>query len=531
MNLNKALADWAGMLGDSRVLAAEAAQGAYGACTTGIRRTVLGALRVAEANQVAPVIAVAARCGVPVYPISTGRNWGYGSALPPTDGCVVLDLSGLVAIDFDADSGLLTVEPGVTQGMLADFLERGDHDYLVPVTGGGPTCSILGNALERGYGITPHADHFGAVTAMEAVLADGRIYRSALSGLNAEHLDHAHKWGVGPYLDGMFTQAGFAVVTRMTLALARRPDCVNAFIFGLADRDHVRDIVGPVREVIARYPGIVGGVNLMNSHRVLSMSADYPRDRLGAEGLIPPEVIAQLSRSNDILPWTGFGTIYGSRGVTAAVRREIRQILRPLARRLVFFSPGEANGLARVASFLPGFLRRRVQGRVEMLSRSLQLVAGTPNETALPLAYWMGGNLPKDGLPMDPARDGCGLIWYAPLVVMKPDQVGEYVDMVETIMRQYRLEPLITLTSISDRCFDSTVPLLFDAKSEESRANADACYWALLEAGRSKGYVPYRVGIQTMEWLTRDGGTYWELVRDIKRLMDPAGILSPGRYV
>ena len=98
-------------------------------------------------------------------------------------------------------------------------------------------------------------------------------------------------------------------------------------------------------------------------------------------------------------------------------------------------------------------------------------------------------------------------------------------------MLRWAVEPLITLTSVSDRCFDSTVPLLFDLDSEASRENAWRCYWALLEAGRSQGFLPYRVGIQTMGWLSENDSTYWQLVRQIKKALDPAAILSPGRYV
>jgi FAD/FMN-containing dehydrogenase len=166
-----------------------------------------------------------------------------------------------------------------------------------------------------------------------------------------------------------------------------------------------------------------------------------------------------------------------------------------------------------------------------MLARSLQLVAGRPNEMALPLCYWQGGKLPPPGLAVDPARDACGLMWYAPLVLMKPEQVSDYVAMVEGIMKTYCLEPLITLTSISDRCFDSTVPLLFDSRSETSRRNAEACFWALLKAGRDRGFLPYRVGIQAMEWLTEGGGNYWQIVRKIKEALDPHSILAPGRYL
>ena len=531
MELRNAFLDWGKLLGEANVLDAAAAQTGYGRCTTGMQRRLAGALRPHDRAQIVAIIEIAARFKVPLYPISTGHNWGYGTALPPVEDCVILDLSALARIiELNAETGLVTLEPGVTQGQLAEFLDRGGHPYLVPVTGAGPTCSIVGNALERGYGITPYTDHFGAVMALEAVLPDGRVYRSALSGLNGEHLDRAFKWGVGPYLDGIFTQGAFGVVTQMSIALARRPDSVKTFFFSLKQPDQLGGLVERIRAVIARYPGIVGGVNLMNAHRVLSMAVPYPRDRLGSDGLIPPEVLAQLCRSNQVLPWTGFGTLYGSKGVVRAAQREIRGLLRPLASRLVFISPEGARALARVGRLLPRFLRSKVGRSLDMLEISLQLVAGRPNETALPLCYWINGKQPRAGAAMDPARDGCGLLWFAPLVPMQAERVVAYVNMVTAIMGQFRLEPLITLTSVSERCFDSTVPLLFDLDSKESVKNAENCYWALLEAGRSEGFLPYRVGIQTMGWLSKDDSTYWQMVRAFKKALDPHAIISPGRY-
>jgi 4-cresol dehydrogenase (hydroxylating) len=532
VELSRAVRDWTRFLGPSRVLDARAAHAAYGRCTTGVRRRLAGALKPVERSQVLAIVEIAGRFSVPLHPVSTGHNWGYGTALPAEDDCVLLDLSGLDRIlDFDAATGVVTVEPGVTQEQLARFLDRGNHQYLVPVTGAGPTCSIVGNALERGYGITPHADHFAAVMALEAVLPDGRVYRSALSELDGQDVDRAFKWGVGPYLDGLFSQSGLGVVTQMTIALARRPESIKVFVFGLKRPERLGDLVERVREVIARYPGVVGGINLMNAHRVLAMAAPYPRERLDAGGLIPADVVAELSRHHHVMPWNGFATLYGSSGVVGAAQREIRGVLGPLASRLLFISPTGVRRLARAASLLPRGLRSKLGRNLEMLGRSIELVAGRPNETALPLCYWSNGKHPQPGAPMDPARDGCGVAWYSPLVPMRADSVTAYVPMVTRIMREHRLEPLLTLTSLSERCFDSTVPLLFDLDSEASRKNAEDCYWALLEAGRRQGVLPYRVGIQTMEWLSRNDAPFWQVVREIKKTLDPRAIISPGRYL
>ena len=148
-----AIAAWRNLLGAAQVLGADEAQIAYGQDTGSAKRRLLGALLITETAQVADAVGIAHQHRVPVYPISTGHNWGYGTALPARDDCVIVDLSRLRDIfHFDAELGVVTVGPGVTQGMLADFLAAGQHEFLVPVTGAGPTCSLLSNALERGYG-------------------------------------------------------------------------------------------------------------------------------------------------------------------------------------------------------------------------------------------------------------------------------------------------------------------------------------------------------------------------------------------
>lgn len=530
MNIEAALVAWTQLLGAENVSNSELAQELYGADTAGNQRLIIAALHIVEAAAIADVMRIAYAHRVPVYPISTGHNWGYGTALPARDGCVIVDLSRLQGIlHFDAEFGVVTVEPGVTQGMLADFLESGGHPFLVPVTGAGPTCSLLANALERGYGVTPLTDHFSAVTDIEAVLPDGSLYRTALREAGGEDLARLFKWGVGPYSTGLFTQSGFGIVTKMSIVLAPRPECVKVCFFSLKDDALLEVAMGRLRKILGKLPGTVGAVNLMNQHRVLSMTAPYPNERLGADGLIPAALIEELGRQYQILPWTGFGTLYGTRRVVAAAQKEIKRALSGVASRLVFLTPGGAEKLARLANKLPGALGKRLGSTAETLALSLQLVAGRPNETAMPLAYWRNPNSPKHS-PRDPARDGCGLIWYAPLVPMRPAAVRGYVDMVKEVTRRHGIEPLITFTTLSDKLVDSTVPIVFERDSEQSVRAAKACYDDLVHTGRQLGYFPYRVGIAGMATLVglQDKATAFHT--KLRSNLDPHDILAPGRY-
>ena len=525
-----AIEQWQNLLGPDQVVTSSAVQAAYGADASGCERRMPAALRILDSALLPDVMRIANAQCVPVYPISTGKNWGYGTALAARDDCVILDLGGLKKIiHFDAELGVITLEPGVTQGMLADFLDAGKHPFLVPVTGAGPSCSVLANALERGYGVTPYVDHFGAVTDIEAVLADGSLYRTALREAGGEELARLFKWGIGPYSTGLFTQSGFGIVTRMSLVLARRPECIKVCLFSLKDDALLETAVVRIRSIMGRLAGTVGGINLMNQHRVLSMSAPFPFDRVAAGGLIAPDVLQAMGKQYQVFPWTGFGTLYGTTRMVAAAQKEIRSLLGDVACRMLFLTPQRAQQLASLTKVLPGKFGKGLQGMTATLAKSLELVAGRPNETAMPLAYWRNPK-PQAGNWKNPSVDGSGLIWYAPLVPMRPADVRDYVSMVKDIAPRHGLEPLITFTTLSDKLFDSTVPLVFDRDNPHAVTAATACYKELLNTGRAKGWFPYRVGIDTMPLLMdmqTDAKVFHERLR---RDLDPNDILAPGRY-
>lgn len=529
MALDAAISEWLSLLGPQGVLTGSAVEAAYGADTGGLKRDIPVAVRPAHAEQVQAIVRIAARHGTPLHPLSTGRNWGYGTSMPARDGCSLLDLSGLRRIvDFDPVLGTVTVEPGVTQADLAAFLAAGNHAFLVPVTGAGPHCSLVGNALERGYGVTPYADHFSAVTDIEAVLADGTPYRSTLRELAGPGVARLFKWGVGPYVEGLFTQSGLAIVTQMTIALAPRPERSVACLFSLPDDARLEEAVLRIQQLLAQLGAVVGGLNLMNRHRVLAMAAPYPRESLRGGPLIPADVIASLGRSHQIAPWTGFATLYGSRRLVAAARAEFRQALRGVAVRMLFVTPQRARQLAHWTARLPGRWGHGIARTASTLAQALDLVDGRPNETALPLAYWRGAA--ATSTPRDPARDGCGLLWYSPLVPMKPAEIRGYTALVHEVTQHHGIEPLITLTSIGHRVFDSTVPLLFDRQTPGAAENAHACWRELFARGREAGFAPYRYGSADLAWLNTHLRGSDAIHQRLREALDPDRLISPGRF-
>ena len=532
LNLRDAVTEWKSLLGDDKVLDHGSLPGKFSRDTAGHRAGVPALIRVDTGEQLPGVMKIAHRHRVRIHPVSSGNNWGYGSALPVENETCVLDLSALTqVIDFDEELGVVTLEPGVTQGMLQAFLDERQLPFMTPVTGAGPHCSLVGNALERGYGITPVSDHYAAVTDMEVVLADGSLHRSALAELGHVRIARLHKWDLGPHLAGLFSQSGLGVVRTMSIALARRPDCIKACVFGLPDLQAVSDFVPLVRSAIRMLGAGLGGLNLMNSHRVISMLGPHPNDR--EEGCAPLTALQlrDLEKRQMVTPWTGFGSLYGSRRMVAAAQRELRAMLGAKASRMLFVDEPRAEQIASVAKLLPGKLGSNAARSAKTLRSALGLLAGRPNETTLPLAYWLNHRrLPTAGQALDPARDGCGLIWFAPLVPMVPSCVQATVDMVRAVSARNDVEPLITLTSLNDRLFDCTVPILYRADQPGRAEAAQRCYFEMVEAGSRLGIYPYRLAAFGMNLMPSPDNGNESLHQRLRNCLDPNDILAPGRY-
>jgi 4-cresol dehydrogenase (hydroxylating) flavoprotein subunit len=102
--------------------------------------------------------------------------------------------------------------------------------------------------------------------------------------------------------------------------------------------------------------------------------------------------------------------------------------------------------------------------------------------------------------------------------------------MIEQVARRYGIEPLITLTSVGDKLFDSTVPLIFERGRAGAREAALACYEDMLESGRTMGCFPYRVGIGSMARLAGLAGNAWDIHSRLQAALDPQRIIAPSRY-
>src|SRR5690606_15820753 len=85
---------------------------------------------------------------------------------------------------------------------------------------------LIGNALDRGGGYTAvdYRDHFDAHCGMEVVLPNGDLVRTGMGASAASKTWQLFKYGMGPWVDGIFSQSNFGVVTKMGFWLMEEPE-------------------------------------------------------------------------------------------------------------------------------------------------------------------------------------------------------------------------------------------------------------------------------------------------------------------
>ena len=124
--LDRALREFGRAVGDEWVLATDLDRDTYldHFAVDEAAHAPSAAVAPLTTEQVQEVLRIANRHKVPLWPISRGKNFGYGGAAPLLKGSVVLDLSRMKKIEFDAENGVALVEPGVGFYDLYDYIQQ-----------------------------------------------------------------------------------------------------------------------------------------------------------------------------------------------------------------------------------------------------------------------------------------------------------------------------------------------------------------------------------------------------------------------
>lgn len=523
-----AVTEWSAALGQENVVTAAPALRAAETGTYATSHRIPAIIRPANRQEVQECLRIANEFATPVYPISSGRNWGYGSRIPPADGCVLMDLGRMNRIlDYNESLAYVTVEPGVTQAQLYAFLEDRGSKLWMDATGASPQCSLIGNAVERGFGHTPYGDHFAHVCGLEVVLPTGEAVETGFARFPSAQAAPLYHWGVGPALDGLFSQSNYGIVTRMTIWLMPRPEYFQAYYFRCEEADGLKAAIDALRPL--RLDGTIRSAShIANDYKVVSALRQYPWLETGGRTPLDGAVMAELRNELKIGAWNGSGALYGTKRQVGEARRLLRKALQGKAQRLQFLDDNKlhlASLFAKPYQWISGWNLERT---LAILKPVYGLMKGIPTEHPLASTYWRKPSAPP--ADMNPDRDGCGLLWCSPVAPNDGAAATHLTTLVSELVLRHGYEPAISLTMISGRALASIISLTYDRDVPGEDEKAMACYRNLVKVLAQYGYYSYRLAAGMMPAMA-EPDPYADLLAGIKHAFDPTGILAPGRYV
>jgi len=438
-------------------------------------------LQAGSVEDVQAILAVCNRFKVPVWPISTGGNFGYGSAAPGGRGQVVLDLRRMnTIISVDAELCTALVEPGVTYRQLQDYLQEHQIPLWLSFPAPGPLVGPVGNTLERGEGNTPYGDHFGNACGMEVVLANGDILRTGTGGLPNSRSWQVFKYGYGPWLDGLFSQSNFGIVVKLGLWLMPAPAAYRTVLvqYDEAQLETAIDTLAPLR-----IAGHIPNVGVMGNSTIVLTSQRTRDDLWKAGGAVPQEVIRAEAQKLGIADWNILFTLYGNAEQIAADYALVSHAFERSGARIIpdVHDPAQVNELSL---------------------------------DAFRLYNWRGGG---------------GSMWFAPICPARGRDFVEQVRLARRIYDEFGFDHMSAPT-LGGRALHHVMPLEYDRSDEGETRRAHACFEKLVAEFSCRGHAVYRVGIGYMDKLAEQYGPVKQAVNQaIKRALDPNGIIAPGK--
>ncbi len=518
---------WTALLGSEHVSVDDQTLVSAQTATYKTQQKVVAVLRPADRGQVQGCLRIANSFRIPVYPVSSGKNWGYGSRVPPVDGCALLDLGRLNRIvGFDEQLGYVTVEPGVTQRQLHRFLIERNSGLWMDATGSSPDCSLIGNTMERGFGHTPMGEHFGHVCGLEVVLPDGSVIETGAARFRNCNSGTVNRWGVGPSIDGLFSQSNLGVVTRLTIWLMPKPDAFEAFFFRSPDPDSLPSLIDTLGQL--RLKEILrSAIHIGNDYKVLGGLRQYPFEEMNGNTPLSAELMANFRRRLGFGFWNVSGGLYGTAGQVREAKQMLRKSLSSQTGTLKFLSPKTLEIARRFAKPFRMISGWDLSKTIELVEPILGLMQGVPTEQPLFSAYWRKRTMPsKDP---NPDRDRCGLLWYAPVAPAQGQTVQKLADLAARTLLKFSFEPMLSLTFITPRMISCVVSISYDRDVSGQDDQAAECHDELVRICSDNGYYPYRLGIRSMNLLD-EPNSFKSFLKAVKTTLDPNSILAPGRY-
>ncbi|MFM1885578.1 MAG: hypothetical protein RL026_735 [Pseudomonadota bacterium] len=440
----------------------------------------------ADMAQLQAALRIANEARLPLWPVSRGKNLGYGGAQPVLAGSVILDLGRMKRIiEVNVELGYCIVEPGVTFFELHEYLQR-EHTGLEAAIPGNGWGSVLGNALERGF--SWRGDHSSSVCGLEVLLGTGELVRTGMGAMSGSDSWASFRHGFGPSWDQMFIHSNLGVVTKMGLWLHPTPEHQIQIGVALDKPEDLGWYIDAVRPLRLRnvVDGHVAVTTIMNIVAAQTQRSEWYQGR----DSLPDPVYAQLRDRYGLGWWNGTLRLSGYREANEA---HLKVVLDALAR------------------------HTRQEFPVTRFHSHERPVPG-PSLNPLSTVNWYGGR--------------GGHLSFSPVVPAVGRKIVEQFQRTRRRYQEFGIDYASTWYN-GGRAVANINLIFADMDDADMVDRADRLFRALVKDAREMGYGEYRTHIDYMDAVadTFDFNNHAlrRLNEQVKDSLDPNGILAPGR--
>ena len=487
-------------------------------------RIASGALAPVSTEQVQQIVRIANTYRIPLYPISTGKNLGYGGSAPAYSGSVVLDLKRMNRIlEVSEQHAFALVEPGVSYFDLYRYIQ--EHKLKVwidcPDPGWG---SVMGNALDRGGGYTSanYRNHFDSHCGMEIVLPNGELLRTGMGAIPSAQTWQQYKSGCGPWIDGIFSQSNYGIVTKMgfwlmpepeayqrcTVSVPRYQDLIPLVeILNLVENSRITSGFPDIESPLLGYPP-VGQIQLWNETGPPKMSPEHLKLMAGTKLGYSAEIEAYGARAG-IPYWRLWLSFHGPAEVIEAQWRAAQR------------------HFARIDG-----AKFAVVDQLKMPVDAQQATKYHEPEFGVPSlrAFSIGARTPWNPTPSK------GHMWFSPIIPRTGQAIIEANRVFSEAAKSLGM-PLFTTFSLP-ACFweRAFIFILATPVTEDPATNRRyrEGFKKLIEIGGQHGWGEYRTAPvfqkSVMDVYSFNNHALQRFHTTLKDAIDPNGILSAGRY-
>jgi len=493
----QALKAYEGVVGKGWVLATDEDRDAYAdiyAPGPASEWPASAALAPASTEEVQAVVRLANEFKTPLWPISRGKNLGYGANAPRLPGTIVLDLGRLNRIlELDAELGYCVIEPGVGFFDLYEHLQRASAPLWMSVPGNA-WGSVIGNALDHGIGYTPYGLHSRNLCGLEVVLPDGELLRTGMGAMQGNHSWHLFPSSFGPDWTQMFTQSNLGVVTKAGLWLQPAPESSLQLTWDIPHEEDIGWVIDTVTPL--KLAGVIDQNVFIPSWLGKIVLKGQRRDFWDQPGAIPESRVQQLLQQFNLGYWQAQVRLYGDESLNAARAQIIKR------------------AFARHIAAPPREDLWRSGDPVNQYDPTM----GVPSAVALQMGDWVGGRGAHMG--------------FSPVVPANSKHVLGQLRRSRDIIAAHDVDFYASFT-VSGRFATNINMLMYDRDNAQQTANIRRLFTALITETAKAGYGEYRTHLG---WMDAVSDTYdyndhaqRRLNQKVKNALDPHGILAPGK--